>query len=249
MVFNPWHTTPAMLPTDPAIKAPTGDKTVIFFSPQRVQADKWLISPLIDIHDNYVLNVTAKGYTPMYPETMEFCVSDGSIQTDDFTALTSVNPLSGDQWTIYQTDLSAYAGQQVRLAVHYTSTDAFLAQIDDFTVGPEDGQGEVISYGNVLRFDISVDGQKVGESTEPVFTLPPLTDGQHTIGIKAIYKNGESEEATYVIDVTTGMDVVRSGLGSDGPAYYNLNGQRVTNLQSSAIYLVKQNGRTRKLMK
>ena len=254
MVFNPWHTIPSMLPTDPAIKAPTGDKTVIFFSPQRVQADKWLISPLLEIHDNYVLNVTAKGYTSMYPETMEFCVSDGSTQPDDFTALTSVNPLSSDQWTIYQTDLSAYAGQHVRLAVHYTSTDAFLAQIDDFTVGPEDGQGEVISYGNVLRFDISIDGQKIGESTEPVFTLPPLTDGQHTVGIKAIYKNGESEEATYVIDVTTGIAVVRSDLVPDGalsdvPAYYNLQGQRVTNLRHSSIYLVKQNGKTKKIMK
>ena len=31
MVFNPWHTTPPMLPTDPAVQAPTGEKTIIFF--------------------------------------------------------------------------------------------------------------------------------------------------------------------------------------------------------------------------
>ena len=62
--------------------------------------------------------------------------------------------LSSTEWTIYSTDLSVYAGEQVRLAVHYTSTDSFLAQIDDFTVGPEDGHGETVDYGNIDRFDI-----------------------------------------------------------------------------------------------
>ena len=251
MVFNPWKTEPAMLPTDQAIKAPTGDKSVIFFSAQQSRNDKWLISPLIDIHDNYVLNVTAKGYTSMYPESMEFCISEGSDRPDDFTAISSANPLSSEEWTIYQTDLAPYAGQTVRLAVHYTSYDAFLAQVDDFTVGPEDGHGEVVDYGNVVRFDISLDGQHIGETTQAVFTLPPLTPGSHVVGIQAIYQNGASEVATYTF-TATGITPVLTGSPSGAPAVYSLSGQYLgTTLakQSAGIYIVKQNGKTFKISK
>ena len=252
MVFNPWSTTPAMMPTDPAIAAPTGDKTVIFFSPQRVQADKWLISPLFDIREGYQLSVTAKGYEASYPESLEFCLSEGGDQPSDFTAISQVPTLSSGEWTIYATDLSDYAGQTVRLAVHYTSYDAFLAQVDDFTVGPESGEGEVVDYGNVVRFDISVDGQKVGESTEPVFVLPALSDGQHTIGIKAVYQNAESEVAEYVIDVTTGIATVRLQSAAAADAVYNLSGQyvgRQTVGLPAGIYFVRQNGRILKIRK
>lgn len=249
MVFNPWSTTPAMLPTDKAVAAPSGDKTVIFFSPQRAKADKWLISPLFEIHENYQLSVTAKGYDATYPESVDFCISDGSDNPSDFSVISRVQALSSGEWTIYGTDLSAYAGQTVRLAVHYTSTDAFFAQLDDFTVGLESGEGEVVDYGNVVRFDISVDGQKVGESTQPFFVLPALSDGQHVIGIKAVYMYAESEVAEYVIDVTSGMATIQ--LGSTAPdAVYSLSGQylgRHTLGLPAGIYLVKQNGKVMKI--
>ena len=279
MVFNPWQTTPAMLPTDPAIMAPTGDKSVIFFSAQNAKNDKWLISKPIDIHEGYVLNVTAKGYSSMYPESLEFCVSTTTTSPADFKALSKVDQLTSEEWTIYQTDLADYAGQTVRLAVHYTSYDAFLAQIDDFTVGPEDGQGEVVDYGNVVRFDITVDGQKVGESKEPVFTLPELSVGTHTIGIQAIYLNAQSPVAEYILSVTTGINAptATTPVGSPSGQVYDLQGRRIDSslnphdsslfphdsslfthdsslftLHSSlskGVYLFKQNGKTYKISK
>ena len=236
MVFNPWHTTPAMLPTDPAIAAPTGDKTVIFFSPQRVQADKWLISPLFDIHEDYQLTVTAKGYSAMYPETMEFCISDGSDQPADFTPISHVSPLASEEWTIYATDLSAYAGQTVRLAIHYTSTDAFLAQIDDFTVGPANGQGETVDYGNIIRFDIYLDGQKIGETTTPTFTLTLPDGGYHVVGIRAIYQNGESELTEYAFGDATAISTVAAA-SSTGNTLYDLQGRRIGGQPAKGIYI------------
>jgi hypothetical protein len=131
MVFNPWHTTPAMMPTDPAIAAPTGDKTVIFFSAQQTRNDKWLISPLLNIHEDYKLSLKAKAYSSMYPESLEFCISEGGDQPADFSQLSVVEKVSAEQWTLYETDLSRFAGQTIRLAVHYTSYDAFLLQVDD----------------------------------------------------------------------------------------------------------------------
>ena len=228
MVFNPWNTVPAMLPTDPAIAAPTGDKTVIFFSPQRVTADKWLISPLLTIREDYQLKLKAKGYSSMYPESMEFCVSSGSTNPDDFTVLSRTDALSSEAWAVYATDLSAYAGEQVRLAVHYISTDAFLAQIDDFSVGPEDGQGETVDYGNIVRFDIYLDGTKVGESTIPAYVVAELPSGHHVIGIRAVYLEGESQMVEYEIDGPSAICDVMVG-GTTGNRITDLMGRSVSN--------------------
>ena len=229
MVFNPWHTVPAMLPTDEAIKAPTGDKTVIFFSAQRAQSDKWLISPLIDIHDNYEFTVLAKAYAA-YPESMEFCISEGSTNPADFILMSEANPLEAGQWVRYSVPLDDYAGQQVRLGIHYTSYDAFLTQIDDFTVGVKDGGAEFVDYGNIIRFDIYIDGVLAGYTETPSFILPELSAEKHTIGIKAIYKSGESETTEYVLDLTqSGISQIEErGERSEERALFNLNGQRVS---------------------
>lgn len=228
MVFNPWHTVPAMLPTDEAIKAPTGDKTVIFFSAQRAQSDKWLISPLIDIHDNYEFTVLAKAYAT-YPESMEFCISEGSTNPADFILMSEANPLEAGQWVRYSVPLDDYAGQQVRLGIHYTSYDAFLTQIDDFTVGVKDGGAEFVDYGNIIRFDIYIDGVLAGYTETPSFILPELSAEKHTIGIKAIYKSGESETTEYVLDLTqSGISLPGTSPKEESQMLYNLNGQRVS---------------------
>lgn len=250
MVFNPYATEPAMMPTDQAIAAPTGVKTIIFFSAQQHRNDKWLISPLLDIHEDYKLTVKAKGYTSMYPESLEFCVSEGGDQPTDFMVLSSVDQLSAEQWSIYETDLAVYAGQTIRLAVHYTSNDAFLAQIDDFTVGPENGQGETVDYGNVIRFEIFLDGTLIGESTTPSFTLPPLSGGSHTIGIRAIYQSGQSEFTEYTINATgiAHLPVQPRQAWEGATALFNLQGQQVRG-GGHGLYLIRQNGKTTKICK
>ena len=251
MVFNPWKTTPAMLPTDPAIAAPTGDKTIAFFSSEQAASDDWLISPLLEIREGYKLTVKAKAYSTMYTESMEFCISDGSLIPTDFTVISYVDDVSGGQWALYTVDLAPYAGKTVRLGIHYTSMDAFLAQIDDFTVGPEDGQGEIIDCGNVVRYDVSLDGQKIGETTTSEYRLPKLSEGEHTIGIKAVYKSGESKEITYLLNVTSG--IVSVMLNNALPMQvYNLSGMYVGNdLNSMArgIYMVKQGDKMFKIRK
>ena len=240
MVFNPWKTTPPMLPSDPAIAAPTGEKSIIFFSPQRTRADKWLISPLLDIYDDYQLSLKAKGYSELYPESMDFCVSvSGSDNPADFRVLTSASPLTSEQWSLYTTDLSDFAGQTIRLAVHYTSTDAFLAQLDDFTVGPENGEGEVIDFGNVVRYDIYVDGEKVGESTTPYFVLPALPNGLHILGIRAVYFSQQSELTEYEIDVATAI-TGPAIVDKASPKQGRLEGAPVYNLQGQLIASPKQ---------
>lgn len=207
MVFNPYKTVPAMAPTDPAIMAPTGDKTVIFFSPQMAQADKWLISPAQTIRDGYVWQLTAKAYA-QYPETVRFCIST-SQDLDSFTVLDEVE-LPYDEWTVYTLDLSAYAGQTVYLAVNYISTDAFLAQVDDFYVGPSDDSDSKVDVGNVLHYEVYLDGELKGEPQATQFAFTGLTAGEHTVGIKAVYKSGVSEMAEYTFNAQSGVSEVEA---------------------------------------
>ena len=246
MVFNPWNTTPAMLPTDNAVAAPSGDKTIIFFSPQRTMADKWLISPPIDIREGYSLLTTLKSYDMMYLESVEFCVSTGGDNPEDFTVLSTANNIPAGQWTIYSTDLSEYQGQRVRLAVHYISYDTFFLQLDDFTVGPENGETVFTDYGNVIRYDIYVDGLKVAESTTPTYTLTGLSEGQHTIGITAVYKNGESEMGTITVNVTSSVANITATTGTDTREAFTLSGQKTNAtpaIMPKGIYIVKKGNR------
>ena len=207
MVFNPYKTVPAMAPTDPAIMAPTGDKTVIFFSPQVAKADKWLISPAQTIREGYVWQLTAKAYT-QYPEIVRFCIST-SQDLDSFTVLDEVE-LPYDEWTVYTLDLSAYAGQTVYLAVNYISTDAFLAQVDDFYVGPSDDSDSKVDVGNVLHYEVYLDGELKGEPQETQFAFTGLTAGEHTVGIKAVYKSGVSEMVEYTFNAQSGVGEVEA---------------------------------------
>lgn len=202
MVFNPWKTEPAMLPTDAAIAAPDGDKSVIFFSPQMARADKWLISPLFEIRDKYEVSFLAKAYSSVYPESFEILVSEGGDQPEDFTTLAAIEELVSQSWGEYSIDLSEYAGKTLRFAVRYTSYDAFLAQVDSFMVGPAAGEAESVDYGNVVKYEIYLDGAKAGEVEVPEYTLAGISEGRHTAGVCAVYKSKRSGTTEYTFGVS-----------------------------------------------
>lgn len=251
MVFNPWMTKPAMMPDDQAIAAPIGDKSVIFFSAQQAANNKWLISPAIEIRDNFALAFLAKGYSSAYPESMEICISDeASTEPNDFEPLGQIEQLPSSEWSIYQIDLSDYAGSTCRIAFRYTSVDAFMAQIDEVIIGPEDGENEVVDYGNVVKYEIYLDGVKIGESTTPTFTIPSVTAGRHTVGIKAIYLNGESEMSTCTISGTSGITDIVTG-ESDAPAqYYDMHGRLVDFTSAPAgVYIRRSGSKAAKVVK
>lgn len=249
MVFNPAATVPAMVPTDPAMVAPDGDKYMIFFSPQSGQADKWLISPEINVYEGYDMKVTAKSYTDTYPETFEFAVSEGSDNPDDFTVVSTARRMPSDQWTEYSTPLDEYAGKKVRVGIHYTSYDTFFAQLDNVKIGPADGKGQSMDYGNVVRYDIYLDGAKAGESQTAAFTLKGLSAGSHTVAIEAVYKNQTSEKGYYTIEVSAIGKVSVEAIPADAEIY-NLAGQLMKgglNAMPHGVYVVKSGTKVMKI--
>ena len=251
IVFNPWTTSPSMMPLDAtAMTPPSGQKQIVFFSPQGKQADKWLISPQMAIMDGYVMKVTAKSYSDIYPETIEMCVSTTDGSTSSFVPIAKAENMPADQWTIYEADLSEYAGQKVWLAIHYISYDTFLAQLDDFYVGTRDGEGQYADVGAVKKYEISLDGSGVGSTSESAYTLHGVKDGSHTVGIKAVYESGTSEMAEYVFDTST------AGIGSDRivtekaeSEYYTLDGMRISpDKLRSGIYIRKTGNSSEKIV-
>ena len=252
MVFNPSKTTPAMVPTDQAMFAPTGDKYIIFFSPQRSKADKWLISPEISIYDGYELQVTAKSYTDTYPETIEFAVSEGSDEPSDFKTISTAVSMPSEQWSIFSTPLDEYAGKKVRIGIHYVSYDTFFAQVDDFKVGPAEGSETSVDYGNVLHYNVYLDNVKVGEPETAEFTVSGLTAGTHTIAIEAVYKNAVSDKGYYNIEVSSiGSITAADAIPADAEVY-SLSGQRLSTTLSAlpkGIYMVKDGAKTIKVRK
>lgn len=247
MVFNPWKTEPAMLPADPAIAAPTGDKTVIFFSPQRAVANKWLVTPLLTIRSGFKFSMKAKGYTNQYPESMEICISTtGSTNPADFEVLAEIPELASENWMQYSVDLDQYVDQEVRLAIHYTSRDAFLAQVDDVAVGPDEKEAQSVDYGNVITYEIYVDGEKAGETSEPEFIIPALGPGNHTIEIVAVYRNGRSEAGVYTL-TTSGLQRIETEVTAPSE-YFDLMGRKLS-APATGITLQRNGNNVTKLIR
>lgn len=213
MVFNPWHTTPAMLPTDRAVQAPSGDKTVVFFSPQQNGANKWLVSPAVQVRDGFVNRFTAKAYG-QYAESMEVCVFPATAAnptSDSYEVASTIAQVSYGQWTIYETDLSRWAGQTVRIGLHYTSYDAFFVQIDDFYVGNMQDDGSGTDVGHVLGYVVSLDGDSVTTVSANQVTLDVPDGGTHQVAVKANYASGQSAKATINFTLPLRADVDGNG--------------------------------------
>ncbi len=267
MVFNPYQTQPAMAPTDVAVIPPTGEKSVVFFSPQQYTADKWLISPAQDIHEGYEWRFAVKAYSN-YPETFELCISTSSDYTT-MTVLDRISP-SYSAWQTYTLDLSAYAGETVYLALHYVSNDAFFAQVDDFYVGPKEATDA--NVGNVQQYKVYLDGALQGTAASTNCSLKGISRGEHTVGISADYKSGSSAVVEYtfnaqgaVVEVEASAVKVAGGegyvriLGGEGAraVVVNAAGQQVASALLSGdtrialpqgFYAVSINGHAQKVI-
>lgn len=267
IVFNPYKTTPA-IDFDPSMLAQTGNKYVAFFSPQLAQSDKWLISPKQTVRDGYVFRVAAKGYPLLAAiENVEFCISTTDDNVESFEVLDVEEELPTDHWGIYTIDLSEYAGQEVYLAIHHISYDAYIASVDDFYVGPAE-EGAAANVGNVLSYEVFLDGVSKGTTQTASFDLTGVTPGTHTVGIEARYESGVSERAEYTFDTEfggvddTSLDTGTVVYGADGALHidavsvgtayiYNVAGQLISNMTVEAgshewavpagLYIVKFN--------
>ena len=159
--------------------------------------DNFMVSPRVTIPEfGGRLEFYARPMDGAYPAE-NFAVAISTTVNDDPSAFTTLQEwtMVYSGWDKYMVNLSAYAGQEVYIAIrHYNCTDQFALCIDDFFVG---GNGLFVLNG----CDIVLDGQTVATNqhgSRYLLNTNGFTDGSnHTTTIRAHYEDGTTLENEY----------------------------------------------------
>lgn len=131
----------------------------------------WLISPLFDltgVADSLTLSWWHRVNSYYYDEPYDVLISTTGADTASFTTtLLSVNPSSSDDWVLNTLDLSAYAGQQFRIAFHHHgSYDQNFLYLDDIVL-QAGSYSPVVDSSHSITLAIGVNDATMG-TTSPV---------------------------------------------------------------------------------
>jgi PKD repeat protein len=137
IIFNPSQTTPPA--TDPDWQPNSGDKFAACFAANAGPNDDWLITPQLKIAPGDELSFYHKSVTDLYGlERFRVGISITSSDPADFTIITPSPYLeSPSTWTEFTYNLSAYADQEIYIAINCISDDAFVFMLDDFVISDE----------------------------------------------------------------------------------------------------------------
>lgn len=138
--FNPATTDPP-LTDDDEIQPHSGEKfgACIAAVPDGAQGnDDWFISAMVSVNDGASFNFWAKSYTDQYGlERFNVAVSTTTPDPAEFTVISGATYIEAPMaWTEYNFDLSAYAGQDIYVAIQCVTYDAFVFMIDDLVIDP-----------------------------------------------------------------------------------------------------------------
>jgi len=165
--------------------------------------NNFLVSPRVTLPENAVMLFYASAMDEAYPAE-HFGVAISTTVNDDPLAFTLLQEWTlsakGDEnrqggWHRYTVDLSAYAGQEVYLAIrHFNSTDKFAMCVDEIFVGNFNAKF-------LLYSDIILDGQTVATyqyGRHYLLNTDGFSDGSsHTTTIRAYYEDGTTLENEY----------------------------------------------------
>ena len=165
-------------------------------------ADNWIVWKKMTAGNNakfdfYARNwESAESVLPSPPHRVSVLVSKtGNTKTSDFTAVmseTEMPYLSGHAWNHYEVDLSAYAGEEIYVAVRHTTVGSSnVAFFDDFTFADfNDGTQSI----DAARIDVG------SNALVEVYGLNglKLTEGRGNATLQTL------DHGLYVIKVTDG---------------------------------------------
>ena len=210
-VINPLVVEPSWWTDYPVLRPYSGKQYVGFVRTYGGSAnDDWLISPAVTVGKNNIVRFMAKA-ADVYKERFEVCITTAdNPEASDFTVISSGNyeTVGYEEWEAKEYSLAEYEGETVRIAIHYigdpSNGGAFMLMVDDFFVGQADYFSDVVAtkslrcamrspYNPNERFLVYKNGEQVGETDGYSFAFDQLEAGSYTLGVKAVYKNAESE--------------------------------------------------------
>lgn len=199
MAFNSSKTTPSMSNL-PAAIAHSGVKYFAAFANMPASAnqnpernDDYIISPKLEFEGTVSFDFWAKSYHSDYSESFIVKYSTSGKEKEDFQYNLSEEVIAPGQWTHYSYMVPEEA---TYVAIHHISLDKFIFMLDDLKIT------EVPSLAVPLSFEITLDGKVIDTVEETIYTFTSLASGQHTIGIRSLYKTGDSPktETTFMVD-------------------------------------------------
>lgn len=87
------------------------------------------------------------------------------------------------------------------------TNNGFILVIDDIAISS--GKQQELFVGNhapEVRYEIRLDGRLVGTTEQTAFSLSGLGEGEHQVGIRAVYHSGKSEETFLTLGVVSGAE-------------------------------------------
>ena len=196
MVFNPSKTFPQM--NHPSVAPVSGEKYLVSFASAEGANDGWIILPKLRISDGMKFSFWARTYTLNYPERIRVLLSTtGNNPKTDFKVISEGSFIAlPEEWTHYSYDLSAYARQEIYLAINCVSTDGFFMMLDDISVEMERGGTRALT-----GYKLYLDGAEVGTTANTEYQFTDLSAGVHTAGVRSVYSSGESDIATKSFEI------------------------------------------------
>lgn len=195
-----------------------------WFTNPSIQANRWLITPALDISDQTdVLRWSAKSMDPYFLDSYNVLVSTTDNQPASFTTtLTSVVSESRS-FQRHEIDLSDYSGQTVYIAFQLVSQDMYLLLLDNIgliaSIGSDmlmvnAGIDQSIDFGSSATLNASVSGGEAPYSYS-------WSDGTTTVGNTQSIAVTPDISTTYTCMVTdaTGTTIADSVDVSVLPVY------------------------------
>ena len=194
MAFNPGRTSPVLTNLPQAIPH-SGEKYFAAFANMPASQgaaapanNDFLISPELKMASDFQFDFYAKSYDKQYPEQFRVWYStSGKEQTDFCHELTSGPVTASDEWKLYRYTVP----QEARyVAVNYVSQDQFIFMVDDLRFTEDRSQAIPLGY------EISIDNKVLDTMQETRYETGMLTQGEHTVSIRALHKTGQSESTS-----------------------------------------------------
>ncbi len=138
IAFNPSTTEPALTETENPVTAATGERFIACFSAMPdeyvVANNDWLITPKSPVlaADSKFEFKAKTGVIDYGEEEFIVLVSTTNTEVESFTKITTADTDKAPaDWATMRYDLSAYAGQQIYVAIQCVSSDKFYLCLDD----------------------------------------------------------------------------------------------------------------------
>ena len=212
IVFNPSEVDPplggAWLPYE-------GEKYLACFAATNGPNNDWLVTSRITVSEGEWLRFRAKSITDQYGlERFRVGISTAGTEPSDLTIISPEDYVEAPTtWTEYTYDLGTYVGQEIHIAIHCVSDDAFVFMLDALEIIEDPSKGRQ----GVASLDIGGTTDVVRRQKTPAWTsLPDPHTGKEAPKSFAAYNVYRNE---VLIATTSGFSYTDEGLPPGSYSY------------------------------